>query len=447
MDGWETRRRRDPGSDWCLVRLGLAGLVRSVVVDTTFFRGNAPAACTLEGCAADSLASPADLLGEGVTWFPLLGETPLEPHRAQRFAVAAAPRVTHVRLWIHPDGGVARLRVLGEPLPDLRRVADRGGRADLAAVTSGGGVLAASEEFFSPRSNLVLPGDGHDMGDGWETRRRRGPGSDWAVVRLAATALIDRVEVDTTHFKGNHPDACTVEVCDAPDATGEELTAGAVRWQPLLPPTPLGPHLRHVLDVEPPGPATHARLTIVPDGGVSRLRLWGEVTDSGWRRWGVRWLDALPEDAAAVELARCNGSSAWVRAMAAARPFVTMDALLAAADEVWAGLGPADWREALSAHPRIGERRAEVHSAWTRQEQARAADADAAVQAALVAGNRAYEERFDSVFVICATGRSAPEILAALQARLGHDPDTELRVAAGEQAAITRLRLEKMVRP
>jgi len=457
MDGWETRRRREPGSDWCVVRLGLPGVVFQVVVDTTHFKGNAPAACTLEGCALEGDPTAAELLAAGpgrapldpeppaAGWVPLV-EHALQPDRLQTLPVSGAPRVTHVRLVIHPDGGVARLRVLGEPLPDLRRVV-LGGRADLASVASGGVALAASEEFFSSRHHLVMVGDPTDMGDGWETRRRRDDGADWVIVRLAAAGLIDRVEIDTSHFTGNHPDRCSVEVCDAPGADLAALTAEGTGWQPLLGSTRLGPHRRHVVDVEPPGPATHARLTILPDGGVGRLRLWGTVTDDGWRAWGLRWLNALTAAEAGAELTRCCGSARWVAGMVARRPWPGFAALLAAADEVWDGLARDDWREALAAHPPIGERRAEVHSSWTRQEQASAVDPTAATAEALVAGNAAYEQRFGATFVICATGRGAPEILAELERRLGNDDATELGEAAAEQAAITRLRLEKLVRP
>lgn len=445
MDGWETRRRREPGSDWCVVRLGLPGMVSRVVVDTTHFKGNAPAACSLEGCAVEGDPTAAELLG-GADWVPLVEHAALVPDRLQTLAVSEAPRVTHVRLTIHPDGGVARLRVLGEALPDLRRVV-LGGHADLASVTAGGAALAASEEFFSSRHHLVMVGDPTDMGDGWETRRRRDDGADWVIVRLAAAGLIERVEIDTSHFTGNHPDHCTVEVCDAPGADLATLTADGASWQPLLGSTRLGPHRRHIMDVVAPGPATHARLTIVPDGGVGRLRLWGTVTDDGWRGWGLRWLNAVTAAEAAQELGRCCGATRWVAGMLARRPWPGFGALLDTADEVWDGLTAEDWREALAAHPRIGERRAEVHSSWTRQEQAGAADPQAATAEALVAGNRAYEERFGATFVICATGRSAHEILAELERRLDNDDATELGEAAAEQAAITRLRLEKLVRP
>jgi allantoicase len=454
MDGWETRRRRGPGHDWCLVRLGVPGVVRAVVVDTTHFQGNQPAACSLDGLAADPAAPLDELLDPAAGWLELLGRTELAGDREQRFPVAAPARVSHVRLNIHPDGGVARLRVHGEPLPDLRALAGHAGATlDLAAATAGGQVVGCSDMRFGSAGNLVLPGDAVDMGDGWETRRRRGPGHDWAVVRLAAEAVVDRVEVDTTHYKGNHPDSCTVEAGLAPDTGVPE--AG---WRTLVPSSRLGPHARHGFAVTGPEPATHVRLAIHPDGGVSRLRVWGRVTDQGWAGWGVRWLNALPARQAEAELLACCGARAWAAGVAAARPFADPGGLAAAADRVWEGLGRDDWLEAFAAHPRIGERGGgsgglkpsppeSKGPGWSAGEQAGVGGAEAGLLAALADGNREYEERFGHVFLVCATGRDADELLAALKARIGNDPATELSVAAAEQAKITRLRLQKLLRP
>jgi allantoicase len=467
MDGWETRRRRDPGHDWCVVRLGVPGVVRGVVVDTTHFRGNQPEAFSLDGLAADA-REPADLagapagadaggagppppvLGPDAGWLPLVGRTPLEADAEQRFAVDAPFRATHVRLSIHPDGGVARLRLHGEPLPDLRALAGPGGRLDLAAATSGGDAVAASEETFASRHHLIAPGDAVDMGDGWETRRRRGPGHDWAVVRLGAEGVVERVELDTTHYKGNHPDRAALEGCDAPDTGITEVPSGG--WWTLVPESRLRPHARHVFAVADPRPVSHVRLAIHPDGGVSRLRVLGRIGEAGWRRWGVRWLNALPAGQAEAELLACCGSREWARQVVAARPWPGWEELGAAADRVWAGLGRDDWLQAFAAHPRIGERAPATAApdrgtGWSGREQAGVAAADAAVLAGLAEGNRDYEARFGHVFLVCASGRGAGELLDELRRRLGNDPATELRVAAEEQRKITRLRLDKLVRP
>lgn len=276
MDGWETRRRREPGYDWCIVRLGLPGVVRGLVVDTAFFRGNYPESCSVEGCEAPGLPDPR-WLAEEAEWFPLLPQSPLQGDSKNRFEVDIDRPVTHLRLNIFPDGGVARLRVHGWARPRWTRFALAGGEVDLAALENGGWVPMCSDMFFGHRQNLILPGRSRFMGDGWETRRRRGPGHDWSIIRLAAPGAIHRIELDTDHFKGNAPGRCTLEGLHAPDATPEQLTAESAGWMPLLPETALQPHTRHLWEdeVRPIGPITHARLNIFPDGGVARLRLFG----------------------------------------------------------------------------------------------------------------------------------------------------------------------------
>ena len=279
MDGWETRRRRTPGHDWSVVRLGLPGIVRGFVVDTTHFRGNAPESCSIDACEAAGALEAGDIAG--APWREVLARSPLGADCENRFEVSSAGRATHVRLNIHPDGGVARLRVHGEPTPDWERIAREGGESDLAAVENGGSVLSASDEFFGPALNLLLPGPAVGMHDGWETRRRRGPGHDWAIVRLGRRGAIRRVELDTTYFKGNAPGWASIEVCDAPEA---EIEAGRTPWRELLPKTALQPDALHRFEAELAGigEATHARLNIFPDGGVARLRLFSRVAE--WKR-------------------------------------------------------------------------------------------------------------------------------------------------------------------
>ena len=436
MDGWETRRRRDPGHDWCLVRLGIPGIVRGVVVDTSFFRGNYPDRCSVEGAVVEE----DDVTG--AEWVDLVPESALEGDALNRFDVASPLRVSHLRLNIFPDGGVARLRVHGEPLPDLRTLTDAGGRADLAASLSGGVVLDASDLFFSSPHNLIAPGDSHGMHDGWETRRRRGEGHDWVVIRLAAETEIERIEVDTSNFKGNYPDTCSLEVRVTPDVAADPEAEPA--WSEVLSHRRLGPHRRFAFPIDPPALATHVRLNIHPDGGVARLRVHGRVTDDGWRSFGVRWLNAKTAEVFEERVLACCGSRAWASRLRAARPFATFDALLQTADDVWAGLPADDLREAFAAHPRIGERSG---SAWAWGEQAGAAGASDETLHDLEAGNREYEGRFGHVFLINATGKSAEEMLETLRERLRNDADAELAEAAEQQRQITRIRLEKLVRP
>lgn len=279
MDGWETRRRRSPGHDWCIVRLGAPGVVRGVVVDTSFFRGNFPSHCSIEVCWLEGTPPAALLASDGVRWNEILPRSPLEGDARNGFAVEAAERATHLRLNIHPDGGVARLRVHGDVVPAWTRFAREGGEVDLAALENGGWVMACSDMFFGHRQNLILPGRSLFMGDGWETRRRRGAGHDWSILRLAAPGVIHRVEIDTDHFRGNAPDRCSVEGIHRPGATAEELAAMEDEWREILPETRLQPHARHRFEELSPGAGTvsHARIRIHPDGGIARLRLFGTL--------------------------------------------------------------------------------------------------------------------------------------------------------------------------
>jgi allantoicase len=279
MDGWETRRRREPGHDWCLIRLGLPGVVRGLCVDTTHFKGNYPEACSVDVCDASGQPDAKEL-NKGISeWTEILPKSSLKGDTENLFPTDHDGRVTHLRLSIYPDGGVARLRVYGQAAPDWAALERAGGDVDLAAAENGGLVVTANDSFFGSRHNLVLPGRGLNMSDGWETRRRRGPGHDWAIVQLGRAGVVRRVEVDTIHFKGNAPGACSLEVTHAPGAVSDALTDQARQWKEILPKSKLLPDALHCFEREiaAAGEATHARFHIYPDGGVSRLRLWGRI--------------------------------------------------------------------------------------------------------------------------------------------------------------------------
>jgi len=267
MDGWETRRRREPGHDWCVLRLGLPGALRGVVVDTAHFRGNYPESCSLDACAVEGYPAPEELLQ--AAWTEILPISPLQGNAKNPFPIEKETgRVTHLRFNIYPDGGVARLRAHGEVTPDWARLTRHGGEIDLAAVENGGLVVSCSDMFFGNRHNLILPGPSLGMHDGWETKRRRGPGHDWAIVKLGTRGAIHRVEVDTSHFKGNSPGSCSIDGSDG----------DLENWREILPLSSLRPHTLHRFDhVAGAGPITHARLNIFPDGGVARLRLYGTL--------------------------------------------------------------------------------------------------------------------------------------------------------------------------
>ena len=281
MDGWETRRRRTPGFDWCDIRLGLPGIIRGVVVDTSFFRGNYPEHFSLESCALEGLPTAEELQSEAINWIPLLPQLPLAGDTQNAFVVEGEQRVTHLRFKIYPDGGVARLRVFGEVLPDWERLKRIGGDLDLAAVENGGRVVSCSDMFFGHRHNLIMPGRAANMSDGWETKRRRGPGHDWVIIKLGAVGQVRRLEVDTAWFKGNFPESCALEGTHAADSTAAALTDLSVAWKSILPRTKLQAHTRHFFEKEilDAGSVSHLRFNIFPDGGVSRLRVYGKLDE------------------------------------------------------------------------------------------------------------------------------------------------------------------------
>jgi len=278
MDGWESRRRRTPGFDWCVLRLGLPGIIRGVVVDTSHFKGNYPESCSLEACELPGQPTTDELISDAVQWTEILPHTELNGDSLNPFAIDNNQRWTHLRFKIYPDGGVARLRVFGEVTPDWQRLKSIGGEIDLAAVENGGVVLSCSDMFFGHRHNLIMPGRAVNMSDGWETKRRRGPGHDWTIIQLGAAGHIRRLEVDTSWFKGNFPESCSLESCHVEGAPLASLQDPDFAWKPVLARTKLQAHTRHYFDeLMDTGLATHVRFNIFPDGGVSRLRVWGKI--------------------------------------------------------------------------------------------------------------------------------------------------------------------------
>jgi allantoicase len=280
-DGWETRRRREPGVDQAIVRLGLPGVVHGVVVDTSYFTGNYPPFCWVDAAAVEGYPSSDELAD--ADWQPLVPRSPLLGNTKNPFEVDDPRRYTHVRLTIDPDGGVARLRVHGEPVADPRFL-DLAS-LDLAALANGAAIDSCSNMFYSSPANLISPGLAAVMGDGWETARRRDDDNDWVVVRLAAEGVVRLAELDTSHFKGNAPGWARLT-----SQSGEEL----------LPRTRLQPDTRHLFVVDGGPPVTHVRMDVYPDGGMARLRLHGALTDAGRADLVLRWFNRLPATQAAL---------------------------------------------------------------------------------------------------------------------------------------------------
>lgn len=277
MDGWESRRKRVKGHDWCIIKLGVPGVIKGFDIDTNHFLGNHPPYASVEACTINDHeeADTEKYMSDKIEWTELLPKSPLEPGSQNLFAVNDSGTWTHVRLNIYPDGGVARFRVYGEVMPDRKNNAD--GLTDLAALLNGGKVLICNDMFFGSKDNLISPGRSINMGDGWETKRKRIPGHDWCIIKLAQRGEIKKIIVDTNYFKGNYPESCKIELCDMPDAPDDSLTDPAIEWKELLPRTKLEGHKENKFEkeIKNSGKATHVRLNIYPDGGVSRLRLFG----------------------------------------------------------------------------------------------------------------------------------------------------------------------------
>jgi allantoicase len=320
-DGWETRRRREPGHDEVIVRLGAAGIVHGVVIDTAWFKGNYPPEASVEATCVNGYPSAAEL-NRDATWQTIVPRTVIKGDQENNFPVESRQRWTHIRLSIYPDGGVARLRVHGEVVPDPRLL--DGGGIDLAALDNGGLVVGCSNMFYSSPSNLISPGLVRTMGEGWETARRRDDRNDWVTVQLAAAGSVRLAELDTSYFIGNAPGWASLSGRDAVSTDPQ----GNAEWFELLPRTRLQPDTRHRVVLSDAPRATQVRLDIYPDGGMARLRLFGELDPVGRQHAGLRWFNALPPAAAIEVLTTELGTGPdEAAALVAARPITETGSL------------------------------------------------------------------------------------------------------------------------
>ena len=271
MDGWESRRKRGPGHDHCIIRLACPGRLVQADIDTTHFTGNYPKAAGLDAVYLDQGEPGPDTL-----WQPVLAPMELKGNSHNMANLSAPGIFSHVRLNIYPDGGVARLRLMGTPAPAALTA---GAVLDLAAALNGGRALVCNDAHFGDARNLLLPGIGARMEDGWETARRREPGNDWAIIALGRPGIVERVEVDTSQFKGNYPDACSLQAAFTPDVPAAALVPQSLFWGELMAPQKLSPDSLHSFSSQlaAMGPISHVRFNIFPDGGVNRLRLFGRV--------------------------------------------------------------------------------------------------------------------------------------------------------------------------
>jgi allantoicase len=288
MDGWESRRKRTPGHDWCIIQLATSGKIHGVDIDTNHFLGNHPPNASVE---AVNLSSGSINELENAPWKEILPQSPLQPGSQNFYKITDHNIYTHIKLHIYPDGGVARIKVYGEVFKDWSTV-DSSEIVNLAAATNGAKAVLCNDMFFSHMDNLIMPGRGINMGDGWETKRNRIPNNrDWVIVRLAHKGMIEKILVDTCHFKGNYPDSCSIEGCDiaykdenilrraSTNQVRDRQDDNKIDWKTILPQSKLSADHEHFFEdeIKNTGSFTHVRLNIFPDGGVSRLRLWGRI--------------------------------------------------------------------------------------------------------------------------------------------------------------------------
>ena len=272
MDGWESKRRRDGGNDWVIIKLGSPGVISNFEVDTSYFTGNFPPYFSLEGCYSSETPNDDN------KWILLKKKTSLIGDKQNNFEIKSTETVNYIRLQIFPDGGVARLRLFGEVKYDWSKF-NSNELIELSSLNLGGSIVAFNNAHYGDVSALLSEGRGKTMGDGWETRRRREPGNDWIIIKLAKKAIIKEIEIDTAHFKGNFPDQASIQAVSGSEViiSNENIIKDSEKWDFILEKTKLKADSIHKfsLDLNSQKEATHVRLNIYPDGGVSRLRIFG----------------------------------------------------------------------------------------------------------------------------------------------------------------------------
>ena len=275
MDGWESKRRRDGGNDWAIIKLGSAGIISKIEIDTSYFTGNFPPFFSLEGIYSETEPD------KDSNWTTLIDKTSLIGDCKNNFELNLKETLNFIRLQIFPDGGVARIRLFGEVKYNWKQF-NSGEIIELSSLKLGGSILAYNNAHYGDVSALLSDGRGKTMGDGWETRRRREPGNDWIIIKLAQKGNIEKIEIDTAHFKGNYPDRASIQATSIDkNITTKDLIQNSDNWNIILDETKLSADNIHKYKINSnsKNEATHIRLNIYPDGGVSRLRIFGTKLD------------------------------------------------------------------------------------------------------------------------------------------------------------------------
>ena len=270
MDGWETRRRRSKGYDYLVLKLGKPGKIFDIDIDTSHFNGNQPTHASLEGCFSRSKPN------KKTKWTRLLGKKKLGPNKNHNFKSQNKSTFNYIRLNIFPDGGVARLRLYGKIEIDKKTINNK--NINLTSVLNGASIVGCNNEHFGRAENIIAPGKGKNMGDGWETRRSRGKNFDWLIIKFGKPGLIKKLEIDTHHFKGNYPDTCSIQTANISKNLSNKLIANNSRnWKFILNKSKLSAHKKHVFKkfLTKRNKENYLKINIHPDGGISRIRAFG----------------------------------------------------------------------------------------------------------------------------------------------------------------------------
>jgi allantoicase len=270
MDGWESRRKRTAGHDYIIIKLGKPGTIKKVDVDTSHFNGNQPAMISIEG--ANSNSNKINQL----KWQPLLSKKKTKANSHHYFTVNSDKVFTHIKFNIFPDGGVARLRLYGSIAKSSKL---KNKKINLASLLDGSSVIACNNEHFGKAENILAPGKAKNMGDGWETRRRRGKGFDWLILNSLDGKEIDKIEISTHHFKGNFPSHCSLQVAYLPNSkNSKQIVKSSTKWKYLLKDAKLSANKVHVFknNLMKKDKINFIKINIFPDGGISRFRIYGK---------------------------------------------------------------------------------------------------------------------------------------------------------------------------
>ena len=270
MDGWESRRKRTAGHDYIIIKLGKPGTIKKVDVDTSHFNGNQPAMISIEG--ANSNSNKINQL----KWQPLLSEKKTKANSHHYFTVNSDKVFTHIKFNIFPDGGVARLRLYGSIAKSSKL---KNKKINLASLLDGSSVIACNNEHFGKAENILAPGKAKNMGDGWETRRRRGKGFDWLILNSLDGKEIDKIEISTHHFKGNFPSHCSLQAAYLPNSkNSKQIVKSSTKWKYLLKDAKLSANKIHVFknNLMKKDKINFIKINIFPDGGISRFRIYGK---------------------------------------------------------------------------------------------------------------------------------------------------------------------------